>query len=253
MQTQLLINGRFVAGEGARRDHRQSGDRRADRGRARGVAVAGRGGRGRRRCRVPEMGAHHAAGAVAEAAAGRRPDRAAGGGVRRAGVAQHRQAAGPGAGRRAAGDRRLLPLLRRGGALRAGGRGRRVPAGPDQHDPARPGRRRGPGRALELPADDGGLEAGAGAGGRQHRGAEAVRADAADHAQARRDPGRDLSVGRGQHRGRPRRHGGRTAGQPRPRAHGLAHRQPRGRHQGPGGGRAPRPSAPIWSSAARRR
>ena len=42
---------------------------------------------------------------------------------------------------------------------------------------------------------------------------------------------------RGQHRDRPRRHRRRTAGQPRPGAHGLAHRQPRGRHQGAGGGR----------------
>ena len=52
--------------------------------------------------------------------------------------------------------------------------------------PARAARRRRPDRALELPADDGGLEARPGARRRQHRGAQAVRADAADAAPLRR-------------------------------------------------------------------
>ena len=54
-------------------------------------------------------------------------------------------------------------------------------------DPAR-GRRRGrPDRALELPVDDGDLEDRSGAGSRQHGGAEALRADAADRGAACRD------------------------------------------------------------------
>ena len=48
----------------------------------------------------------------------------------------------------------------------------------------------GPGRAVELPAADGGLEARAGARDRQHRGAQAGRDDAADRAAAGRDRAR---------------------------------------------------------------
>ena len=47
----------------------------------------------------------------------------------------------------------------------------RVPRRPHQHDPARPRRRGRLDRAVELPADDGGVEDRAGAGRRQHRGA----------------------------------------------------------------------------------
>ena len=54
-------------------------------------------------------------------------------------------------------------------------------------------------RAVELPADDGGLEARAGARGRERPGAEAVRADTAvdaalRRARRRRDPGRAFST-----------------------------------------------------------
>ena len=62
---------------------------------------------------------------------------------------------------------------------------RRVPRGPHQHDPARPHRRGRLDRALELPADDGGVEDRARAGRRQYRRAQAQRADAADGAAVR--------------------------------------------------------------------
>ena len=62
----------------------------------------------------------------------------------------------------------------------------RVPRRPHLDDPPRPGRRRRLDRALELPADDDGLEARPGARRRQHRGLQALRADAADRAEARR-------------------------------------------------------------------
>ena len=48
-------------------------------------------------------------------------------------------------------------------------------------DPARADRRLRGGDAVELPGDDGGLEVGAGARGRQHDGAQAVRHDAGEH------------------------------------------------------------------------
>ena len=55
--------------------------------------------------------------------------------------------------------------------------------------------RRRPGHPVELPAADGGLEAGAGAGDRQHRGAQARRHDAADGVAARRDLPRGRAAG----------------------------------------------------------
>ena len=67
----------------------------------------------------------------------------------------------------------------------AGLGGRRIPAGLHLDDPPRSDRRRRLDRAVELSADDGGLEAGAGARRRQHGRAQAVRADAADDAEAR--------------------------------------------------------------------
>ena len=61
---------------------------------------------------------------------------------------------------------------------------------------ARAGRRRRPDHPLELPAADGGLEAGAGAGHRLHGRAEAGRADAAvGAAPGRADPGSRLPDG----------------------------------------------------------
>ena len=110
-----------------------------------------------------------------------------------------------GAPRRDPGGRRLLPLLRRRLPRHARLGGGRISARLHLDDPPRSDRRRRLDRALELPADDGGVEARARARRRQHRRAEAVRADAADHAEARQDRRRDPSRGRPQHRRRPRR------------------------------------------------
>ena len=66
----------------------------------------------------------------------------------------------------------------------------RVPRRPHLDDPPRPGRGRRLDRALELPADDDGLEARPGGRRRQHRRLQALGDDAADRAEARRDPRR---------------------------------------------------------------
>ena len=69
----------------------------------------------------------------------------------------------------------------------------------------RAARRRRADRAVELPAADGGLEARARAGVRQHRGPQAGRDDAADRAAAGRDlPGGRAARRRGEHRHRRR-------------------------------------------------
>ena len=72
------------------------------------------------------------------------------------------------------------------GAVRShAGRGRRrISARPHLDDPARSDRHRRLDRAVELSADDDGLEAGAGDRRRQHRRLQAVGADAADGAEA---------------------------------------------------------------------
>ncbi len=122
-----------------------------------------------------------------------------------------------------------------------------------QHDPARSGRRRRIDRALELSVDDGRVEARAGARGRQHGRAEAVRADAADGAEAGGTAGRALSQRRRQRHLRPRRERRRAAGLASARAHGFAHRRCVDRAED---SRRPRPaisSARIWNWAARRR
>jgi aldehyde dehydrogenase (NAD+) len=63
-----------------------------------------------------------------------------------------------------------------------------------------------PDHPVELSAADAGLEGRAGAGGRQHGGAEARRIHAADRASVRRDlPRGRAAAGRGQHRHRRRR------------------------------------------------
>ena len=103
--------------------------------------------------------------------------------------------------RRDSGDRRRVPLLRRRRAHDARRGRRRVPAGLHEHDPPRSGRRGRVHRAVELSADDGGLEAGAGARRRQHRGASSLPS-------RRRSPTlklathlrRAVSAGRRQHR-----------------------------------------------------
>ncbi len=62
------------------------------------------------------------------------------------------------------------------------GRWRGASRGAHQHDPPRPHRCCGQYRPLELPADDGGLEDGAGAGGGQYGGAQTLRTDPAHRA-----------------------------------------------------------------------
>ena len=165
------------------------------------VAFAGPGRRGARRSRP--RAAPRPVGRAA--AAGARqvpvPDRAADPGARaRAGdrrVAGRRQADPRVARRRHPAGRRALLLLRGlGGQARL--RRRRALV--------RAARRRRPGRAVELPAADGGVEARARAGLREHRGAEAGRDDAADRAAAGGDhPGGGPPAGRRQHRHRRRR------------------------------------------------
>ena len=115
----------------------------------------------------------------------RRAHRGRGEGLRGTRGAELRQADQRGAQRRDPGDRRLLPLLRRRGALDAGVVFRRISFRPHVDDPARPDRHRRLDRAVELSADDDGLEAGAGDRRRQHRGVQAVGTDAADGAEAR--------------------------------------------------------------------
>ena len=82
----------------------------------------------------------------------------------------------------------------------------------------------GPDRPLELPADDGGVEDRPGAGRRQHRGAQAVRAHAAVGAAAgrahrRRPPARRTQRGHRSGGGGRRGVGGASGG-----GHGVAHR-----------------------------
>ena len=83
----------------------------------------------------------------------------------------------------------------------------RVHRGLHLDHPARAGRRRRPDRAVELPADDGGLEDRPGARGRQHDRAEAGRDDADHDGEARRARGRGAAEGRAQRDHRPRRAG----------------------------------------------
>ena len=116
--------------------------------------------------------------------------------VRRARVAEQRQADPGVARRRPSGRGRALLLLRRlGRQARV-----RLP-----EPPAGSGRRRRPDHPLELPAADAGLEDRAGARLREHRRAEAGQADAADRAPLlrRRASGR-AAAGRRQHRHRRR-------------------------------------------------
>ena len=149
---------------------RRGGGQRRRRRRRRG----GRGRRGLRRVVVVDAGgAQHRA---PEAGVGHRGQRGRTGrdGVPRRGQADRGRARGDRV------PRRQPPLLRRGRpAPRRPGRGR-VHEGLHVDAPARPARRRRVDRAVELPADDGGVEDRARAGRRQHGGAEAVGGHAAD-------------------------------------------------------------------------
>ena len=130
-----------------------------------------------------------AAGCGARAAAehARRPRRGARAGAGRARVARQRQAGHLRARDRHRPDDVPLPLLRRLADQDRGrgdpGRGRRRDA---RLHAQGAGRRRRPDHPVELPADDGRVEAGARARRRLHGGAEAGRADAAHRAAARR-------------------------------------------------------------------
>ena len=120
-------------------------------------------------------------------------------------------------------------LLRGRGAQPRGQVGGRVHQGLHVDDPARADRDRRRHLPVELPADDGGLEAGAGARGRQRADPQAVRADAALVAALRRaraggDPGR-----RAPGRHRRRRAVGRADRRAPRRPSRLAHRRRRHR------------------------
>ena len=137
--------------------------------------------------------------------------------------------------RRDAGPGRQPALLRRRGALPRRPRRRRVHEGLHVDDPPRAGRRRRSDRAVELPADDGDLEDRAGARRREHGGAEAVRADAADRGAPRRDRCRAPSEGRAERDLRPRGAGRRGPRPPPRRGDGLADRRRRDRQGGRAG------------------
>ena len=117
----------------------------------------------------------------------------------------------------------------------------------------RPARRGRLDRAVELPDQHGDLEARTRARGRQHRGAEAVGAHAADRAAARRDHRRHPADGRAQRRDRPGRDRRRRARAPPRRSRWC--RSPAASRPA-SSSPAPRPrrsSACTSSSAARRR
>ena len=132
--------------------------------------------------------------------------------------------------------------------------------------PAGAARRHRLDRAVELPAQHGHLEGGAGAGRRQHRRAQALRAHALHRAAPGRAGRRRAPAGRAQRGVRAGRDRGCRARRPRRRGDGVAHRlgggrqghrqgllgdaqarPPRARRQGAGRGvrrRRPRPRSP---------
>ncbi len=111
---------------------------------------------------------------------------------------------------------------------------RRSPVG----DHPRTARRHRRGHAVELSAADGGLEAGADPGRRQHRGAEAVGADPADHAEVRRTRRRPAARRGAEHRHRLRPRGRRPTVHPsRPRHDRLDRLGGQRPRRGQGGGR----------------
>ena len=222
----LLIDGQDVPAASTRTVYDPC-DRRADR---RGRRRHGGRRRPRRRGRagrVPprRLEPDHAGRALRGARPHGRPAGGARGRVRPHRVAQHRQAAEVLERlRRPAHDRQPALLRRRRPQPRGQGVGR-VPRRPDEHDPARADRRLRLDRAVELPAQHGGVEDRAGARGRQHGRAQAGRADAADGADAR-PPGarRRPAAGRAERGARPRPGGRRRARPPRGRRADLGHR-----------------------------
>ena len=208
---------RRVGRRGVRRDDGspQSVDRRGDR---RGAALERRGRRARRRGRpqgVRRVGRQDAEGPDGAAAQARRRDRRQRRGADAARVAERRQADGDRGRRDAVLGRQPALLRRRRPHARGQGR-RRVRRGLHLDHPARAARDRRRDHALELPADDGDLEARAGARRRQRPDPEAGRADAADDAPLRRAGAGVPAAGRapGRHR---RRRPGRRRARPPPR------------------------------------
>ena len=182
----------------------------------------------------------------------RRRDGGARRGARAARVGQRRQAA-HGLARRDAVLGRQPPLLRRRRPQPRGQVDRRVHRGLHVDDPARADRDRRRHLPLELPADDGRLEDGAGARGGQPPDPEAVGADAALAAPLRpaRAGGHPAGRAPGRHR---RRRPGRAADRRASRRSGWSPSPATSRPARRSPARRPtRSSASTSSSAARRR
>ncbi len=227
-------------------------DRRDDR---RGAARERRGRRARGRrgaaggADVGRAAAEGADGAPAQA--GRR-DRRERRRADEAGVPERRQADVDRGGRDAVLRRQPALLRRRGADARGEGR-RRVRGGVHVHHPPRAARHRRRDHAVELPADDGGLEARAGARGRQRPDPEAGRADAADDAPLRRAGAGGPAAGCAQRDHRRRRPGRRRARAP-PRHRASSRSRATSRPARRSRGTPPtRSSACTSSSAGRRR
>ena len=185
MQDQNFIDNEWrPARERRHRRHRQPGHRRRDRHGAGVGRRRRRRRRGRGRAGLPGVGGQDPAGAQRGAPRagpphrGRHPapvgDRV---GERRQARLDHGVRDGPHA--------RQLEVLRGGRPLPRGPRGRRVHGGLHVDAAARAARRDRVDRAVELPAQHGHVEGGAGAGGRQHRRAQAVGAHALHRAAPR--------------------------------------------------------------------
>ena len=179
-----FVNGEYVdAADG--RDDRRSSTRRPGQEYADGAAVAARPTSTRRWRRPPTafdgVARRHAARAVAGAVPHRRRGRGARRRADRARGREHRQA-----DRTSPASEEIPPMVDQirffAGAARhlEGKSAGEYMAGHDVVHPPRAGRRVRPGRAVELPDDDGGLEVRPGDRRRQHRGAQAERHDAGD-------------------------------------------------------------------------
>ena len=220
----------------ARSRHRPGDRRRAARGqRGRGP----RGARGARGVRGRPLERIAAAERTRAMLALRRRGRRAHGRARGARVARQRQAGEDGAARGRAAHRRAPALLRR---LAHPHQRRGAAGGAAEHallHAQGAGRGGGSDHPVELPAADGRVEGGPGAGGGLHDRAEAGRADAADRAAPRRAGARGRAPrGRAQ-RDHGRRRDRRRAGGPSGRGQDRLHRLDRGR----AARSAPRPGA----------
>src|SRR3569833_364584 len=176
------------------------------------------------------MASQHPGAAAAGPAEDRRHPRSSRFRVRRPRGARDRQDPVGRAGGGDPGVRERAAVLRRRRAA-AGGHGRRgVHAGPHLGGPPRAGGRLRADRAVELPADDGGLEDRTGAGRGQHRGAQAGRDDAVDRRAAGRGRGGVPAGGRVHRADRRPRHRPRAGASP---DHGprLDHRVDAGGHR----------------------